>query len=215
VITFAFSFFFPWLVSLLLIQSVAKKIKKAPHGWRLTSLLALISGIIALLPMGGIPLARWLIGMNANFSFPLLAIAFNKAWENATGSRVLDANASMASWIFGLAAGLALYPMALGLGDFDPYVLGWGTSWLFAFLAAATIVLLLMKNRFAVVLIACILGYDLNLLESTNLWDYLVDPFFVFLSLGVLTNRLIGRLRTALSGRKGMDGIGRERASTG
>jgi hypothetical protein len=215
VITLAFSFLFPWLVALVLIQSVAVNVKKAPQGWRLTLILALISGIISLLPVGGLPLARWLIGINANFSFPLLAIAFNKVWENATGSRVLDQNASMASWVFGLAAGLALYPMALGLGSFDPYTLGWGTSPLFAFLAMATIVLVLMKNRFAVVLIACILGYDLNLLESANLWDYLVDPFFVFFSFGVLSNRLIGRLRKALSDRKGMDGIGRETTSTG
>jgi len=215
VITFAFSFLFPFLVSLLVVQSVAKNVKKAPQGWRMTPILALISGILALLPVGGLPLARWLIGMNANFSFPLLAIAFNKAWENATGSRVLDHNASMASWIFGLALGLALYPMALGLGGFDPYGLGWGLSWLFAFLAMATIVLLLMKNRFAVVLIACILAYDLHLLESANLWDYLVDPFFVFLSFGALSNRLIGLLRKVLSDRKGMNGNGQETASTG
>ena len=144
-----------------------------------------------------------------------MAIAFNKAWENASGSRLLDHNASMASWIFGLGAGLALYPMALGLGGFDPYALGWGFSWLFAFLAMVTIALLLMKNRFAVVLIACILGYDLHLLESPNLWDYLVDPFFVFFSFGALSNWLLGRMRKALSGRKGMDGLRRETASTG
>lgn len=207
-ITFAFSFLFPGLVALLLIQSAAKNFRKAPHGWRLTP-------ILALLPVGGLPLARWLIGINANFSFPLVAIAFNKAWENASGSRLLDHNASMASWIFGLEAGLALYPMALGLGGFDPYALGWGTSWLFAFLAMVTIALLLMKNRFAVVLIACILGYDLHLLESPNLWDYLVDPFFVFFSFGALSNWLLGRMRKALSGRKGMDGLRRETASTG
>ena len=214
-ITFAFSFLFPFLVSLLVVQGVVRNVKKPPQGWRLTPILALISGIIVLLPVGGLPLARWLIGINANFSFPLLAIALNKAWENATGSRVLERNASMASWIFGLAAGLALYPMALGLGSFDPYTLGWGTSWLFAFLAMATIVLVLMKNRFAVVLIACILGYDLNLLESANLWDYLVDPFFVLFSLAALSNRLIGWLRKALSDKKGLYGLGRETAGTG
>jgi MFS family permease len=215
VISFAFSFLFPWLVVLLVIQWVARKVKKPPHGWRLTSILALISGIIALLPVGGLPLARWLIGINANFSFPLVATALNKAWENASGRRLLGSNASMASWIFGLTAGLALYPMALGLGGFDPYVLGWGFSWLFAFLAMVTIALLLMKNRFAVVLIACILGYDLNLLESANLWDYLVDPFFVFFSFGALSNWLIGRMRKAFSGRKDMDSLGRETADTG
>ncbi len=214
-IAFAFSFVFPWLVVLVLIQGVSVNVKKPPHGWRLTLILGLISGILVLLPVGGLPLARWLIGMNANFSFPLVAMAFNKAWEHATGSRVLDGKASTASWMFGLAAGLALYPMALGLGDFDPYTLGWGPSWLFGFLTAATIVFVLMKNRFAVVLIACILGYDLDLLESTNLWDYLVDPFFVLFSLAALTNRLIRRLGKAFSGRRVMDGIERERPSTG
>jgi hypothetical protein len=209
-ISFAFSFLFPWLIALLVLQSVAVKVKKPPHGWRLTSMLTLISGIIALLPAGGLPLARWLIGINANFSFPLVAIAFNKAWENATGSRVLDHHASMASWISGITAGLALYPMALGLGRLDPYALGWGFSWLFALLAAATVALLLVKNRFGVVLIACILGYDLKLLESQNLWDYLVDPFFAFFSFAAASRWLIGRMRKALSGWKGADRPGRE-----
>jgi hypothetical protein len=215
VITFAFSFLFPALVALLLIQRIAKNFRKAPHGWRLTPILALISCIIVILPIGGLPLARWLIGINGNFSFPLVSIALNKAWENASGSPLLDRNASMASWIFGLAAGLALYPMALGLGGFDPYALGWGFSWLFAFLAMVTIALLLMKNRFAVVLIACILGYDLHLLESTNLWDYLVDPFFVFFSCAALTNWLLGLMRKAFSGKRGMDGLVRETANNG
>jgi hypothetical protein len=196
---FAFSFFFPWLFALLVIQCVAVKVKKPPHGWRLSSILAIISGIIAFLPVGGLPLARWLIGINANFSFPLVACVFNKAWEHASGSRLLDRQASMASWVFGLFSGLVLYPMALGLGGFDPYASGWGFSWLFASLAILTIALLLIKNRFAVVLMACILAYDLKLLESQNLWDYVVDPFFALFSLAALGNWLIRRVLKPLS----------------
>jgi hypothetical protein len=214
VITLAFSFVFPWLGTLLVVQGVAKNFRKAPHGWCLTPVLALVSGIIVFIPIGGLPLARWLIGINANFSFPLVAMAFNKAWENASGSRLLDRTASTASWIFGLVAGLVLYPMALGLGDFDPYSLGWGFSWLFAFLELVTILLLLMKNRFAVVLIVCILGYDLNLLESPNLWDYLVDPFFVFFSFVGMSSRLVGWMRKAPLDKKGIDGLEQETTST-
>ncbi|MFW6147204.1 MAG: hypothetical protein ACOC6B_02305, partial [Thermodesulfobacteriota bacterium] len=162
--------------------------------WRLTSILAVISGIIVLLPVKGLPVARWLIGIHANFSLPLVALAFHKAWENAAGSRVLDYHASLTAWLFGVAAGIVLYPMALGLGDLDPYVLGWGFSWLFVIMAVTTIGLLLMQNRFAVVLMACILGYNLNLLESTNLWDYIVDPFFVLMSGGVLAGRVIRKI---------------------
>jgi MFS family permease len=198
--SFAFSFLFPWLLALLVIQRVAVKVKKPPHGWRLTTILAIISGIIAFLPVGGLPLARWLIGINANFSFPLVAVVFNKAWEHASGSRLLDRQASMASWLFGLFSGLVLYPMALGLGGFDSYAFGWGFSWLFVILAMVTIAFLLIKNRFAAVLMACILGYDLNLLESQNLWDYVVDPFFVLFSFAALSNWLIRRMCKALSG---------------
>jgi len=198
--SFAFSFLFPWLLALLMIQCVAVKVKKPPHGWRLTTILAVISGIIAFLPVGGLPLARWLVGINANFSFPLVAVVFNKAWEHASGSRLFDRQASMASWVFGLYSGLVLYPMALGLGGFDPYAFGWGFSWLFIILAMVTIAFLLIKNRFAAVLMACILGYDLNLLESQNLWDYVVDPFFVLFSFAALSNWLIRRMCKALSG---------------
>jgi len=197
--SFAFSFLFPWLLALLMIQCVAVKVKKPPHGWRLTTILAVISGIIAFLPVGGLPLARWLVGINANFSFPLVAVVFNKAWEHASGSRLFDRQASMASWVFGLYSGLVLYPMALGLGGFDPYAFGWGFSWLFIILAMVTIAFLLIKNRFAAVLMACILGYDLNLLESQNLWDYVVDPFFVLFSFAALSNRLIRRMRKPFS----------------
>jgi len=198
--SFAFSFLFPWLFALLVIQWVTVKVKKPPLGWRLTAILAIISGIFILVPVRGLPLARWLIGINANFSLPLVACVFNKAWEHASGSRLLDRQASMASWIFGLSSGLVLYPMALGLGDFDPYVSGWGFSWLFASMAILTVVLLVIKNRFAAVLMACILGYDLNLLESHNLWDYLVDPFFMLFSLAALSTWLTRRMRKTLSG---------------
>jgi hypothetical protein len=200
VIHYVFSLVFPWLLALLVIQCVAVKVGKPPQGWGLTMILAIISGIVILVPVRGLPLARWLIGIDANFSFPLMAIVFNKVWEHASGSRLLDSEASMVSWVFGITAGIALYPMALGLGGFDPYALGWGFSWLFASMGILTIALLLIRNRFAAVLMACILGYDLNLLESQNLWDYLVDPFFALFSFAALSKWLLQRIHGSISG---------------
>ena len=163
-------------------------------GWRLTLILALVSLFIAVVQVGGLPLFRWLISFNANFSITLTSILFSKIIETSFGIKLLDKNAFLTCWIFSLTAGVILYPMALGLSRFDPYQAGWGFSWLFVALFGVTIMLLIMKNRFAVVLIAAISAYNLRLLESTNLWDYLVDPLIVMASCIALANRFLQRL---------------------
>jgi hypothetical protein len=175
-------------------QSIVGLFRKNVGGWRTTLGLGFLSALIVVIPLGGLPLARWLTGINANFSIPVTALVFSKVWENGSGMRLLDRKAFLSSCMFGLTAGLALYPMALGLSRFDPYEFGWSFSWLFVLLMVATVILLSMKNRFGVVLVACILAYDLQLLESPNLWDYLVDPFFALISGVVLAAQFIRKI---------------------
>jgi len=188
-----FSFVFPFLLIMALLQGGAGLLGTL-RGWRPTLILVLIAVFIAVIPVGGLPLARWMIGFNANFSIPLTAILFYKVFEISFGVRLLDKNALLTCWVFSLTAGVILYPMALGLGKFDPYQAGWGFSSLFVVVCGVTILLLIMKNRFAVVLIAAILAYNLRLLESTNLWDYLVDPFMVLVSCIALSSRFLRKL---------------------
>lgn len=186
----AFSFVFPFLLVTALLQRVAFW-----SGWTLqgrTPALAvgLIAAGVLLIPAGDWPLGRWLISFNANFSIPLTAILFSKVVEAFFGIKLLNDRAILTCWIFSLIAGAALYPMALGLTRWDPYTAGWGFSWLFLLLFSLTLVLLVMKNRFAVVLVAAISAYNLGLLESTNLWDYLIDPFLVLASCIGLARRI-------------------------
>ncbi len=189
-----FSFVFPFLLIMALLQGGAGLLGRDLCGWRPTLILGLISAFIAVTPVGGLPLARWMISFNANFSISLTAILFYKVTESSFGVRLLDKNDLLTYWVFSLTAGVILYPMALGLGRFDPYQAGWGFSWLFVVVCGVTILLLIMKNRFAVVLIAAILAHNLRLLESTNFWDYLVDPFMVLVSCIALSNRFLRKL---------------------
>ena len=189
-----FSFVFPFLLIMALLQGGAGLLGRDLRGWRPTLILVLISAFIAVTPVGGLPLARWMISFNANFSISLTAILFCKITENSFGVKLLDKNALLTCWVFSLTAGVILYPMALGLGRFDPYQAGWSFSWLFVVVCGVTILLLIIKNRFAVVLMAAILAYNLHLLESTNLWDYLVDPFMVVVSFIALSSRLLRKL---------------------
>ena len=85
-------------------------------------------------------------------------------------------------FVFRLVAtgGLFLYPMALGLGPFDPYTLGFASTGLLAVLALFAS--LAWWRRYHVCLgaiVLAVLAYRLDLLESSNLWDYLLDPWLV------------------------------------
>lgn len=188
-----FAYLFPLLLATALVQKILKiccaALGRSPRPIGAATLSAVLSAAAIFIPVKGIPLAGWVIGINANFSIPLTALLFSKIWQNATGAALFDRRALLATWIFGLAAGLALYPQVLGLGParaLDPYALGYGSTGFSLILLAITVTLLLTKNRFGVVLIAAMLAYDLRLLESPNLWDYIVDPFFAVLSLSAI-----------------------------
>ena len=191
---FAFSFFFPFLLVMALVQWLMRLLWKRPSGWMPTLMLGVISALIVIIPIDGLPLGRWVISINANFSMPLTAILLSKVLESGLGERLFDRKTLFVTWVFALTAGMALYPMALGLGGLDPYGLGWGFSWLFVVLLVTTLVMLFLRNRLGIILMSCVLCYDLHLLESQNLWDYLVDPFLVFISGGALGSQLIRRI---------------------
>jgi hypothetical protein len=189
VTTWVFSFIFPFLLITALLQGVAALSGRDLRGRGLALAFGLIAAGLVVMPVGDWPLARWLISFNANFSIPLTALLFSRVVKTSFGIRLLDGRSLLTCWIFSLIAGMALYPMALGLGRFDSYTAGWEFSWLFLLAFSVTAVLLAMKNRFAIVLMAAILAYNLRLLESTNLWDYLVDPFLVAVSCIALGRR--------------------------
>ena len=81
-----------------------------------------------------------------------------------------------------LAAAILLYPFALGLTQFDSYSLGYSNPWLLAVLCIITLFCWLRKYYFlAVSITAAAVAFSLQLLESHNLWDYLLDPLFIVL----------------------------------
>ena len=79
---------------------------------------------------------------------------------------------------------LLLYPFALGLTGFDSYSLGYANPWLLAILFIMALLLWWRTYYFlAISLTASVSAWSLQMLESGNLWDYLLDPVFVVLLL--------------------------------
>ena len=76
------------------------------------------------------------------------------------------------------AAALFLYPLALGWGDWDAYRLGWGAPGMWVALVLVSLVCWVQGLKLLPILVAlALLAWTAGLLESTNLWDYLLDPW--------------------------------------
>ncbi len=156
----------------LLLPSVKRLAKP-----RLAMLLGAIF-VYALLPISGLSLAAYLRGGIGDVSITtllLLCSVLAKPWLSCA---TLDNKNRFA--LFGLVAlaALALYPMALGIGAYDPYRLGYGNV---PFVTAVLLIALAAwywKIYWVTLCIACAtIAWAVGWHESTNLWDYLLDPF--------------------------------------
>lgn len=84
---------------------------------------------------------------------------------------------------------IAFYPSALGVGLWDPYRLGYQTTFCLV-IAAVNLVLwkLVIKTDWgqslAIWLTVSLAAHALNLYESPNLWDILFDPFAALWAIG-------------------------------
>lgn len=140
--------------------------------------LALVAVALSFVPIDGIPVAGYVRGVLGDLSVTTLVL-LGLGFVGAMGPQERRTIAALAV----ASAGL-LYPMALGLGAFDPYRLGFAPQGLLLglfFIAVAA-----WWRRFNVLLV-CVVGavaaHGLSLFESTNLWDYVLDPWVAVASI--------------------------------
>jgi hypothetical protein len=115
--------------------------------------------------------------------------------EHALERTVFRTRDWTAAWLFGAVGVLVLYPLALGIGAADPYAWGWRLSPLFVVVGVITAWLIWTGSAFGVLLLLSAAALHLHLLESTNYWDYLLDPFYGLVSLTALGRRLAAGLQ--------------------
>jgi len=171
---------------------------------RLSWLLAVVF-IAALIPMGGLPLAGYLRGAIGDLSIVSLLLLLMapgtslRGWpltsENITPSPLREEGDRKTLLLLTIAA-LTLYPMALGVGTFDPYRLGYGNPWFMGGLLVVALVAVLRQLPWVAITIAlAVLAWSVGWYESTNLWDYLLDPLVAIYAVATLFKRGVRRLR--------------------
>ena len=83
-----------------------------------------------------------------------------------------------------LVLAVTLYPMALGVGAYDPYALGF-RPWALLTAIAALGVLATLRGYLVskTIVVVVLIGYWLRVLDSQNLWDYLIDPILAIFAI--------------------------------
>ena len=149
-----------------------------------------------LIPWHGAPLTIYPRGMFGDFSVStlllcLLAVGNRLNLPPAVGCVVAELNRARSVLLGLIVASAALfYPMALGAGMFDPYALGYAPLGLI--LGLGLLGLLAVWRGWYLLALAialAIFAWSVGSYESTNLWDYLLDPLVAIYAASALLRR--------------------------
>ncbi len=160
------------------------------------ALAAVAAALFAWVPLDGLPLAAYPRGVFGDLS--LLAQWLLAGWLLDTltsGAHAPAVDERIATRLLVVAAALLLYPAVLGTGSWDPYRWGYGdVAFLGALLAVALVAVRQRWLRVAAGVALAVLGWAAGWLESTNLWDYVVDPLLGLWAAFALAGPVLRRL---------------------
>ncbi len=131
---------------------------------------------LLMVPIRGIRLLGYARGVAGDLSITSILLLASAA----VAPKLLDRQELRALAAFVLFGALILYPMTLGLSALDPYALGYPGQVRGALIGLSLVSLGAWFRGRILLLLSLLLGlaaYRLELLESTNLWDYLLDPW--------------------------------------
>jgi hypothetical protein len=154
------------------------------------ALLVCVIAIAVLIPFGGLPLAAYVRGWIGDLSVTSLVLLTLIILRPLFGWSPSCAKAKTLLLVLIALAAIGLYPMALGVGFFDPYRLGYGNPWLISGLLLLALVACFRQFSLVAFTIAlAVLAWSIGWHESTNLWDYLLDPLLAIYAISALARQ--------------------------
>lgn len=161
--------------------------------WRITTMAGVAAVALCLAPVGGVPWMRWVFGIWANPSLPLLGWVAAAVARQGFGRVLLSETERTSLAVFGAFAGTVLYLHTYFPGVADLYAFGWDPRVALGGIATLAVAFLARGSRVGVFFLLALIGFGLGALESTNAWDYVVDPVFWFASLILLGKQAVRR----------------------
>ncbi len=167
-------------IDLVLCAGLLRLLGSKPGGTRRVEWVAAACFVLLWLPAGAaqLPLLAYVRGVSSDLSVTLVALAGLVVARRLPGFPAVSRREKAGlNWVIAAAA-VALYPLSLGWGSWDFYRTGWGSFGLLAALLAVALFSWERGLRLLPLLIALsLLAWSVGLMESENLWDYLLDPW--------------------------------------
>ena len=163
-------------------------------------LLCLILVVFSLLPMGEISLAGYVRGMVGDLSITTLLLLVAALITGVADIRLVESEqVDNLCWLI-LSAAVMFYPMALGMGVWDPYTSGYGSFYLLACLFVVALLAWCLRQTMIVACISlAVLLYAVGWYESNNIWDYLLDPLLALYAAFICLRSLMGSSKKSVS----------------
>jgi hypothetical protein len=169
----------PWLEQILIFSVLLTLLLERPVKNKLHLILVVVGllPLILFLPVQGLAIAQWLRSVVGDLSVLSIILLLNILLQRWFNHSLITHSARSLLLSGVLLVSAVLYPLALGLSSFDAYQLGYEPVIIPLILGIASIMAWLTSKRdLSIVLLLPLMAHNLNLLESTNLWDYLLDP---------------------------------------
>jgi hypothetical protein len=156
----------------------------------------LVALVVISIPLWGLSLSGFVRGITGDLSITTLVLLALALLRTLSGKVLLDeVNRHKTLQAFAIAA-ILFYPFALGFTMLDPYRLGYGNLWFMAALLGLSVWSSLRYSAFLAICIALgVAAWSVGWYESTNLWDYLLDPWLAIYVWAVQVKYWLGRLR--------------------
>ena len=174
---FVAGFFLWWMM--------VKKLPKSVSDSRLLSAILLVFSMSIMQPFSSWSPGFFVRGLTGDFSFFSYMLVIDAMAFRFGKIHFFSSEEKRLLLVLIALTGIVFYPLSLGMGLYDPYASGFGSYWL-VFSLFAIGVYCLSKHWYAggITLGLAMLAWSCSAYESTNLWDYVFDPWVWLYALG-------------------------------
>jgi len=143
-----------------------------------------ISVLISEMSFNGISLTKYLWGVLGSLSTTTMLLLLCFIYQKLFDKKIVTNKNLNFLMLLVVTGAIVLYPLSLGLYYTDPYLAGYGS---FLFILSLFIICIFALNTYHYPALLCIcfaaISYSFEIMESRNLWDYLIDPLLVFFAI--------------------------------